>query len=691
MKYLNVVIFLVLSCLYLLNSSQIKFSTNFLEIFFSKESVKLFNVAKKLGLSDEILISKKGFSDKSLDELYEIAQKLKEIPEISKVDISLAPTPEMKEYLKKNYYLLADFNNSKIAKEDILKKVQNIYDNLNESFVYEPINAHDPLELFTIEANYHERYLKLKDYGFVLRAKTTIDTANATHSKEVYDKINLVLDNYSQTIVFAPFFYLVENSAYIRADAQFIMLIATILLLLLYFFMLKNHKLFFNTIITIGSSILGAILLTWMLFDTINILALVFGISITTVSVDYMFHYYFHNDFSQKKFILQKRVLFGFATTFGVFTIISFIDIELFAQLAVFSASSLAIAYILFSWVFVYLNITPPATLQSNKEVKNFNPIYIVIVSLLMFGYSYKNLTFDNNLRNLDYQNIKLLELSDKFKKGMQSDKYQSIVISAKSRELLLQRYEQLLVTHPKILGIGKFVFSDAKCEKRLKLLQEYDFKRVKNYLDIYSKEVGFNNIFASSYSNIKDVKCEMHRVDDMKFKIIKDEDTYYTMAFIDKKEKFEDVDGVKLVDLADTLSKDTQKMKDTLIDYMIISILFIIFVLFAISGFSLLYPLTYLLFPISVVLFSITLFGEINIMHMFALVILIAIGIDYGIYMNKTTTLLQTRRAIRYALLSTFCGFGVLIFSDTMALHSIGYVITIGIGAIFVLLYSRL
>ena len=54
---------------------------------------------------------------------------------------------------------------------------------------------------------------------------------------------------------------------------------------------------------------------------------------------------------------------------------------------------------------------------------------------------------------------------------------------------------------------------------------------------------------------------------------------------------------------------------------------------------------------------------------------------------MQNTKTTAQTKIAIKYALLSTFSGFGVLVFSSTVALYSIGFVISIGIGAIFLLL----
>jgi predicted exporter len=73
--------------------------------------------------------------------------------------------------------------------------------------------------------------------------------------------------------------------------------------------------------------------------------------------------------------------------------------------------------------------------------------------------------------------------------------------------------------------------------------------------------------------------------------------------------------------------------------------------------------------------------------MHFFALIILIAIGIDYGIYMSNTQNKFNTILAIRYSLLSTFAGFGVLIFSSIVALNSIGLVISLGIISIFILI----
>ncbi len=689
-KHLNILIFLFLSGLFIVFSPQIKFSTNFLELFFSQKTVTFFDVMSKLKLSNNIFIAKKGFDENSLDELYVLAKELKKLPEISKVTISLLPSKELRDYYKKNYYLLADFNNTKLSKEMVAQRLQNSYEELVNSFIYMPLDTNDPLGLFKIKLLPHAKYLSIKDYGYVLRATTNIDSSSTKKDKELYDKLNLILSSHKDIMVYAPFFFFVENSSHIKHDIQKIVTIATVLLLFLYFFMLKNYKLLVHGVIAIGSSVLGAVLACGVLLPSINIMVLAFGISITTISIDYMFHYYFHGYFSTKGFIRQKSVFFGFITTFGVFVIFSFIDIKLFYQLSLFSAISLLIAYILFSSVFTYLDIQKPIIKEQNQQIKSFNPLVVVLVSLVLFGYSYSHLKFDNNLKNLDYKNEKLLKLSKIFNKSLTKNSYQNIIISAKTKELLLQKYEKLQTLYPEILGIGKEVLSEKKCKKRLDKLQKYDFDRLKKIIDTEAQKIGFKNAFKNSYANIKKVNCDMKPIEDMGFKIIKEKQKYYTLVLIPKKYKVVLDDSMQPLNISQILSKDIDKATDTIVKFMFMSICFILVVLFLLSRRDILYPLAFVLFPISIVLFFISLFGTINIMHLFALIILMAISIDYGVYMHSSTSLVETTMAIKYALLSTLAGFGVLILSDTVALHSIGFVITIGVVAIFILIYGR-
>lgn len=691
MRYINLALFMSLCIGYLLFFSHVRFSTNFLEIFFSQKSLEFFNIAKKMGNSDEILIAKKGFDAKSLEELYAIATKLQELPEIAQVQLENSLSPELKEYIKKHYYLLAKFDNTPLSSQQIEEKFQKIKQRTQDAIFYEPINAYDPLELFSFEKNIQKRYLKLDDFGYVLKATTTIDTSSAQASKELYDKLNALLAQYEDTLCVAPFFYLVENSAYIKNDAQKIMSLATLLLLVLYFFILKNTKLFLNSILAIASSILGAIMISSFFYESINVLSLAFGVSITTISIDYMFHYYFHNNFSPTKSRFQKNVFFGFLTTVGVFIIFSFIDIEFFAQLALFGAVSMSIAYLIFSFVFVHLDIKEPNILIQKKQKKGLHPLFVVGLSLFLLLVSFQNLEFDYELKNLDYQNKKLIDLSTKFREGLDAKRYQKVLISGETKEKVLENYEELLGEHPTMLGIGSFVLSQKKCAQKRLQLEQYDFVKLQETIQNTAKNLGFAKGFPKAYMGIENLACDMPILDAMKFKIIEEDGVFYTLALINQEELVAAKPYLSLVDVGKILKQDTLEMKEKLILYIYVCVAFIFCVLLYVAKSNFYYPLMYLLFPFSVVLFTISLFAKINIMHIFALVILLAISIDYGIYLHNSQSTPQTKIAIKYALLSTFCGFGSLVFSSTVALFSIGLVITVGISAIFLLLYVSL
>jgi predicted exporter len=403
-----------------------------------------------------------------------------------------------------------------------------------------------------------------------------------------------------------------------------------------------------------------------------------------------MFHYYFHGDFTTKGFIKQRGVFFGFLTTFGVFAIFSFIDIKLFYQLSIFSALSLLIAYLLFSFVFGYLDIPKPIIKPKNIKKLRFNPLLVIIISAILFGYSYINLKFDTNLKNLDYKNEKLLKLSKIFNDSLRKENYQNIILNAKSKELLLQKYELLNNLYPNMLGIGNFILSKKKCQQRVENIKEYDFESVKKLIRQESKRVGFSDVFTDLYANINSVKCDMNPIDEIGFKIVKLKQRYYTLVLIDKRYKVTFDEAMEPLDITKNLLSDMQRAKNSISKSIFFSMLFIIFILFIISGVDILFPLAFVVFPLSIVLFFISLFGTINIMHLFGLIILMAISIDYGIYMYDTKSLVETTMAVKYALLSTLAGFGVLILSDCVALASIGFVISVGVGAIFILIYGK-
>jgi len=116
-----------------------------------------------------------------------------------------------------------------------------------------------------------------------------------------------------------------------------------------------------------------------------------------------------------------------------------------------------------------------------------------------------------------------------------------------------------------------------------------------------------------------------------------------------------------------------------------LLALCMIVLLIYFISKKSFAYALLFLLFPLAMIgLYAC--FNALNILHLFMMFIILAIGIDYAIYLSRKNDALS-KEAISYSLISTFAGFGVLVFSQISALFSLGVVASIGLLSVFILL----
>jgi predicted exporter len=85
--------------------------------------------------------------------------------------------------------------------------------------------------------------------------------------------------------------------------------------------------------------------------------------------------------------------------------------------------------------------------------------------------------------------------------------------------------------------------------------------------------------------------------------------------------------------------------------------------------------------------MFAIT--GSFNLMHIFALFLMMIYGINYGIYLANDK-IGNSMRAVIYSCMTTFAGFGILSFSSVPAVYSMGYVSIVAIVAILILFFQK-
>ncbi len=700
MKYANYIILFVLLSLALLFKEYIHVSTNLLSLFASKEAVEKLDIANNLGFSKEMFVAVKGFDNDSKTKITEIAKKLQTVKCINQVQYSIIPSEEIQTYYKKYYPILFTFNDTNQTQETIRVQLKNIYDTQLTSIFYAPVDRNDPLKLFEMPIkqgavpSQKGGYITLDNYGFLLRISTDVSPSQMNEAKLLYKDVQEVLSLYPDTIAFAPFFYTVENSEKIQSDVQLIVAISTIILLLIYYLLIKNIRLLSHTLVALFSSMVFAALVSTIIFTNFNVLSLAFGMSITAVSIDYLLHYHFHN-FYQNKNRIDKNVLFGFLTTTAAFGIFSFIPIPIISQISFFAVLSLSFAYLLFTFVFPFLQIKE---YEEKKEVLGYKiasrkmPSFIFfIVSVLLFLYSGLNMKLDSNIRNLDYQNTKLREIEEIFKNSNQN-RYHPVIVQSVSKDGLIKNLNILQEDMPDTFSLASFVRDTQKCQQVKNKLLHYDFNRLNKIINNEASKIGYrDNYFKDAYTFTKDLSlCSTPDLEIFKtynLSVYEHKNKYYSIAFLGDIQSAQKFDFVTNLDVKQMFEKVAKEMYSNIVLYSLAVLSLIIVLLILSVKKRFIYALNYILFPSSVVLALLVTFTTLNIMHIFSLIILIAIGIDYGIYMSNTDKKFNTILAIKYSLFSTFAAFGVLIFSTITALNSIGVVITLGLLAIFILI----
>lgn len=698
-KYVNLLILLILLTFGFLLKNQMHLSTNLLSLFATQESINKFNIANHLGYSKEMFIAIKGYDRNSKREVKEISKELTKIKYIEYVQSNIIPTREIQNYYKQYYPIISTFHPFDVKKEKVAHKLQELYNAQFSTIFYTSIDRYDPLGMFHLNAfngstvTHKGDLITLGSYGYLIRVMTNVTPSKINKSKELYSDVQSLLSSYPNAVAFAPFFYTVENSTAIQADVQWIVILSTIVLLLLYYVLIKNIGLLFQTLLTLMNSMLFAGMISMLFVENFNVLSLAFGMSLSAVSIDYLLHYYFHN-FYENSMKIDKNVLYGYLTTIVAFGIFSFIPIPLIAQISIFAVLSLSFAYVIFTFIFPKLHIKKYVQRPIRKKQIKFPKVpasIVFILSLLLLFYSGLYFNLDKNIRNLDYQNKHLKNIEHLFKVNMKSN-LKPIVVNALSQDELLQHLHEIQITQKNSFSLASFIKDKESCDARKKELKNYDFTTIKSYIKDEATQIGFKkNYFDDAYNFVSGLpSCEPVNLNIFQIyglSIYHDKKQYYTIAFVDNEQQAKKFIFVSSLNAKEMFNNSVQYMYDKLVKYALVVLLMIFILLLLSVQKRFIYAVNYILFPVGLTLAILVSIGDINIMHLFSLIILIAIGIDYGIYMSNSEKRGTTMIAIHYSLLSTFAAFGVLILSTIMALHSIGIVITLGCGAIFILI----
>lgn len=666
------------------------------------DAIKVLDDYNRFNSSKKLFILVKGFDDTSLDKANKISKELSSLSQVENVYFDMDIDSDTKEYFSKSWYYFSDFNGSVKSFEQVKQKLKNLSDQMMTGDVYTPLNTDDSMGLFSqptfIQSANQNGKLIVPNKGYCIIASIRPSVGDMEKSTILYNEVKSNFGKYgNDIIVYSPNFYSVENSAYISNDIHKITIITIIILISVYFFLLRTKVMLLFSMTTLFVSALIAVLILRIFFDDVSILVIAFGASIATIAEDYLFMLFLNDDYKKKRF--NKQVFWGFvATIFGLF-ILSFISFPLISQLAIFALISLSTSYFVFAFIFPRLEFYS----KENKEIQStyqfsrytkIPPILITIISVILILFSIPRLNFDSNFRNLDYQNIPLLEAEKMFEQSL-GESRMPILIYGKSIDDVLEKSKEIRKLLPTSYTVANVSLGSKDAKKRYDILKSYNFDLLNKNIEKASLEVGFRaGTFADSYKNIKNIspyKLDYNVIDKLGFEIIKTDNGYMTLGYIMPSDKkyFDNMPSVSLIDSKYLLSYSANKALSSFKVFFIIGFMGLVALIVFVVRKRFLYALNFLFFPTALVLSMFAIIGSFNLMHIFALFLMMIYGIDYGIYLANDK-LGNSMRAVFYSCMTTFAGFGILSFSSVPAIYSMGYVSIVAIFAILILFFQE-
>lgn len=553
-----------------------------------------------------------------------------------------------------------------IAEPNIKQMLESYKRSIQEGAYYEPLDSFDPLGIVEVDSigtiRNQDGYITMGDRGFLLLAvlKENADMQSLTEFIEQNSE--------KTTVIFSPLEYHYYNAKLTKQEMTFILTLGLVALFTIYFFVLKNIKLLFIHFFTQFIIFSISSYLCVAFFGSVHIFTVVLGMSVSSIGIDYLLHNFFGGNYVEKR--LNKEVLFGFITTFlGFVTLFLMIDIYILKQMAFYSAIAIALNYLVYGVLFLGSN------LKERYEGSSFylgylSPSFVVVLMLLFALVAGVGLKQGFSVTSLNIPIKKVDEKRDFFEEATQDRGYYYL---ADSFETLLDR---CLYLRERVEGFRSFcsscIRSDVEIEEVARRLG-----RTKDALQGALKETGFNEeFFEGAYDVDRAMFAPLCDVSLVK----RVEDTYYA----DAKANYKGAKAYKeiLHSPLDIAQIDIDKNVSNIALSIIISLSVILLVLFVLTRGRRTVAFIYLLFPLLTTLLAISLFSDgINVAHLFALVITLAISIDFSLYASNPSR--ESKRSIFYASLTTIFGFGILLFSSVPTLYSIGVTVSSAMVAV--------
>ena len=515
-------------------------------------------------------------------------------------------------------------------------------------------------------------------------------------------------------------FHTAENSSQAQFELSFFGSLSLLAMLSMVYFVFRTKKALLAVSLTIANALAYGFIVLVLLFDSVHIISLVFGVTLIGISIDYCFHILTEYNESAsdseikaaQKHAIKKSILLGFFTTALGYLLLTLAPISLFSQVAVFVVAGLAGAIIAVFTLLPLITFIPTensrvASLVAKlikilKQLQSRKILVLILVSLVIgLFFVAKPLQFNDSIADLNGSSRQLIDNERLHKAALSQNNVSRLFIRADSVESLLQKEEQVRATinsdypEAKLTGITDWLPS----KKRQQQNQNELTQAVQSHV-------------FSSWEDITGLTIDLKATDKvLSYQAIENSPvaSYVTPYFYQDQSHDDYVSLLQVVnikpnvltqliatyngdvilfDKAENISQLMTESRQSLLFWFIVALA--VFAGMSLIKFGVQVALNQILVLalsiFSALMLSYLIQGPLNLFNVLAMMLILALAIDYLIFYQYRGFLSSNVLAISLSALSSLFVFGILVFSNTPAVYSFGLTVMLGIASIFIL-----
>jgi uncharacterized protein len=568
--------------------------------------------------------------------------------------------------------------------------------------------------------------------NLLMVAETNVDVTDTLNAEKMLAELNKIkektMPDNIEMYIMSPQSYTVANARAIKKDLFVVLTISSLSMIILFFLFLKNWRALFILMISFSSFAI-ALSGVSLLYSTVSAITIGFGSVLLGLSDDLSLHVYFalkndkrKQDTSIIMSEVSRPVLYGGLIVICSLSLLMFSDLPGQRQLGAFS-----IIGVITSLVFTLILLPHMMQVSSKNSINTSNTLLIkgrvkrplLIISLWAIIicaclYTGGKITIDGDLNRLNYRSPELIDVERHFKDTWGDLQGKAMIFSeGADLESALKINEKLFLYLKKgmdsglITSIAPIFPSKNTQSSNIAAWNAFWLANKQVTENLLRKEgslIGFTDDAFDPFIKSLDKKPELITAETIgrtgmnkliETFILRDGNKVSILTLTPDNEKIRELmsspdrpDGSRYVSRK-YIGEEIRKTVGNDFVHFIIGALLVIIVLL-IPLFRDIKKILLSMIPvITGILFMFGVMGvsgiSFNIFNVISSILIIGLGIDYGIFMVCRCSEdyeHDTDTAVLLSGLTTLTGFGALVFAQHPALFSIGITVLLGIGA---------